>query len=46
MIDIDLAQFTKKNTSIAEYVWLPIEFEDGMPKIKWYDKWKIEDFDQ
>ena len=44
-IDIDLAQFTKKNTSIAEYVWLPIEFEDGMPKIKWYDKWKIEDFD-
>ena len=32
------------NTSQADYVWLPIVFEDDMPKIYWKDEWKIEDF--
>ncbi|MBE7038749.1 MAG: hypothetical protein E7404_07610 [Ruminococcaceae bacterium] len=34
-----------RNTSIADYVYLPIEFDGNIPKIKWYDEWKIEDFE-
>ena len=34
-----------RNTSIADYVWLPIQFDGDKPYIKWYDSWKIEDFD-
>lgn len=32
------------DTSIADYVWLPIRFEDEMPVIEWHDEWRIEDF--
>lgn len=32
------------NTSKAGYVWLPVLFEDGMPKIRWIDSWKPEDY--
>ena len=31
------------NTSIAEYVWLPMHFENGMPVIDWHDEWTIEE---
>ena len=34
------------NTSIADYVWLPMHFEAGKPVIKWYDEWMIEDYFQ
>jgi len=35
-----------ENTSIADYVWLPITFnENGNPEIHWKRNWKIEDFD-
>lgn len=44
-IPFKTTDYTKKNTSIAEYVWLPIEFEDSAVKIKWYDEWKWEDFE-
>lgn len=33
------------NTSRADYVWLPITFEDGAPKIHWRDSWKLNDFE-
>ena len=33
-----------ENTSVARYVWLPIEWEGGKPVIRWHDEWKIEDF--
>lgn len=33
------------NTSLAEYVWLPVVLEDGKPVIRWYDSWRLEDFD-
>ncbi len=36
---------SEHNTSIADYVWLPIKFTDGKVVIDWYDEWKIEDFD-
>ena len=28
------------NTSIADYVWLPIDWEDGKPTLRWRDAWK------
>lgn len=41
---VDLTKKVEKSswnidTSIAEYVWLPVEIIDGLPKIKWYSKW-------
>lgn len=41
---VDLTKKIEKSswnidTSIAEYVWLPVEVIDGLPKIKWYSKW-------
>lgn len=33
------------NTSIADYVWLPLVFEDGRVYIDWRDEWRIEDYD-
>lgn len=33
------------NTSIADYVWLRLTFDDDKIQICWYDKWKIEDFE-
>lgn len=33
------------DTSIADYVWLPITFEDGQVKIAWYSEWKLEDYE-
>ena len=41
-----------ENTAIADYVWLPLQFEepseehpDGMVYIDWLDEWKIEDWE-
>jgi hypothetical protein len=25
----------------ARYIWLPIEFENGMPVIRWRDEWRL-----
>jgi len=33
------------NTSISDYVWLPAFWEDEKLVIRWYNEWKIEDFD-
>ena len=40
------------DTSIADYVWLPLRFVDpcdaypnGMVLIDWLDEWRIEDYD-
>lgn len=54
-----LEEFRKKfpahagdNTSIADYVWLPLRFAEpdaahplGMVYIDWLDEWRIEDYD-
>jgi hypothetical protein len=34
-----------RDTSVADYVWLPIRFVGEKPYILWRDEWKIEDFD-
>ena len=39
-----MMDMTAKNTAMAEYVWLPIVFENDVPKIYWYDEWSIEEF--
>ena len=26
----------------ARYIWLPIEFEDGKPVVRWRDEWTLE----
>ena len=31
----------KANTSVARYVWLPIEWEDDKPVIRWRDEWNV-----
>lgn len=33
------------DTSVADYVWLPVTFEDGVPYLDWLDEWRIEDYD-
>lgn len=44
MLD-DLGVSPIMNTSLAEYVWLPLRFEDDMVYIDWRDEWRIEDYD-
>lgn len=33
------------NTSISDYVWLPLRFEGDKVLIDWLDEWKIEDYE-
>jgi hypothetical protein len=32
------------DTSISEYVWLPIRFDGDIPVIDWRDEWRIDEF--
>ncbi len=36
-------QLHSANTSEADYVWLPVKFEDGRVRIAWKDSWTLED---
>jgi hypothetical protein len=41
-----MSALTAQNTSLADYVWLPIEFTlQGRPVIRWRDEWRIEDYE-
>ncbi len=33
----------KVNTSLSEYVWLPVTFENGTPEIRWTDCFSVEE---
>ena len=33
------------NTSIADYVWLPLRFVGDEVKIEWLDSWRLEDYE-
>lgn len=35
----------KDNTSIADYVWLPIRFEGERPIIDWRDEWSLSEYE-
>lgn len=39
------AKEMKINSSLSDYVWLPILFEGNQMKIEWKEEWRIEDFD-
>ncbi|MDO5423332.1 MAG: family 43 glycosylhydrolase [Eubacteriales bacterium] len=41
----DLNDDEMKNTSIADYVWLPLRFDGEMVYIDWKDEWRIEDYE-
>jgi hypothetical protein len=42
----EIAALSARNTSLADYVWLPIRFTgDVKPFIEWLDEWRIEDFE-
>lgn len=34
-----------KNAIDGRYIWLPVQFEKGMPILKWYDQWDLSFFD-
>lgn len=40
-----LDHLSANNTSLADYVWLPILFEEEKPYIRWFDSWKLEDYE-
>ena len=44
-MDLSIVQDSRRNTSIADYVWLPLRFENGMVYIDWLDEWKLEDYE-
>jgi hypothetical protein len=35
----------KENTSIADYVWLPLRFDGEMVYLDWHEEWRVEDYD-
>ena len=34
----------RNNSSVSDYVWLPVVYNGDRMEIKWYDEWRIEDF--
>ena len=47
-----MAKRSRDNTSISDYVWLPLRFEEpsaehpnGMVYMDWHDEWRIEDYE-
>ncbi|EOS40045.1 hypothetical protein D3Z53_06855 [Lachnospiraceae bacterium] len=44
-LDMAVIDDHRRNTSISDYVWLPICFEGGMIYIDWLDEWRIEDYE-
>lgn len=39
-------RWVPKNAIDGRYIWLPIEFEDGKPILKWYEKWDLSIFNK
>ncbi|MCM5664056.1 glycoside hydrolase family 43 protein [Galbibacter mesophilus] len=39
-------RWTPKNPIDGRYIWLPVQFEDGKPILKWYNEWKLDFFDK
>jgi hypothetical protein len=35
---------SEPNTSVADYVWLPLRFDGDLPIIEWCDEWRVENF--
>jgi len=35
-----------QNTSLADYVWLPVRFDGEMAYLDWREEWRVEDLRQ
>ncbi|MCM1236420.1 MAG: family 43 glycosylhydrolase [Ruminococcus flavefaciens] len=44
-LDAKFGADAKRNTSIADYVWLPFCFDGEMPCLDWKDEWRIQDYE-
>jgi beta-glucanase (GH16 family) len=38
-------RWTPRHPIDARYIWLPVQFENGLPVLKWQDKWDLSVFD-
>ena len=36
---------SQQNTSLADYVWLPVRFDGEMASLDWQDEWRMEDYE-
>jgi hypothetical protein len=34
-------KWNQNNLKESRYVWLPVEFEEGKPVVKWVEKWDL-----
>lgn len=41
----ELSQYSVVNTSLADYIWLPVRFDGKMAYLDWHDEWRVEDYD-
>ncbi len=39
-------RWNPSNAIDGRYIWLPIQFENGKPKLEWMDKWNLSFFDR
>lgn len=39
-----VSAITSYNTSLADYVWLPVRFDGEMAYLDWRDEWRVEDY--
>lgn len=37
-------RWTPENLADSRHIWLPVEWEDGTPVIKWYNNWDLKKF--
>lgn len=42
---MDSPMLASANTSIADYVWLPLKFDGEKVSIDWRDEWRLEDYE-
>jgi hypothetical protein len=43
--DEPMEEFAEVDTSIADYVWLPLVFDGDRPTIVWRDEWSLDEFE-
>lgn len=39
-------RWTPENAIDGRYIWLPVQFEEGKPILRWYDEWDLSVFDE
>ena len=44
VLDEPIGSIHEINTSVADYVWLPVRFEGEMAYLDWQDEWRLEDY--